>query len=242
MLILFVILLSNFAEAQNLEVVTWNIEKGADANWKNFVFENTHVDYWGIQEATDTTQKDFLNLTPYTYYNSAWRNYNTDTGTLSASIDSQNNLFKVVTNVSEPLLRTPKSFIVSDLNSDCVEPVKIVNTHMINFKLGGSYKKQLLQMSEYIKNHSGPLIVLGDFNNWNFLRTRTLKKWLDSHNLRTHIDNDKIDRSSIDHIFYRGLTLLNYKKYNVGLSDHEPIKAEFECITSDHTNKATDLN
>lgn len=231
MLKIIFLIYSAFLNVHGLEVVSWNIEKGKNSDWKFFLEDNPNVDYWGIQEALKAHNEDFISLLGLdSHFNSAWSSSTLNTGTLSASRTAQLNINKVVTNVYEPIVLTPKSFIVSDLESECGGEVRIVNTHMINFKLGKSYLNQLQQIDSFISDFKGALIVLGDFNNWNFFRTRTLKKWIKSHNLSTHREKNMIDNSSIDHIFFRGLKLINYKKAFVNLSDHEPIKASFGCL------------
>lgn len=190
---------------------------------------NPTVDYWGLQEAVSQPKVlDFLESILNVTYNPAWSNSKRNTGTLNASKTSPLDYVGVVTYVSEPLSDTPKSFIVSDYDFGCSENVRIINTHMINFLIGDGYKSQLMQMEEYLDNYSGPLIVLGDFNNWNWFRTNTLLNWTEDLNLNLAYETHyKIN--GLDHVFYRGLSLKSFKKVVVGLSDHEPVHAQFQC-------------
>lgn len=215
--------------ALGFEVVTWNIQKGLNDRWVDYVHKNSQVSYWGIQEATsEGAVLDFFSEQFHTVYNPAWKNNYRSTGTLSSSTHPQQNVQKVITRFAEPFLKSPKSFVMSDIDFGCSDLVKVVNIHMINFLLGGAYQGQLNQISTYISAYKGPLIVLGDFNDWNWFRTKALFAWTLKHNL-AYAATGQVPLAGIDHIFYRGLHLNSAFKANVLLSDHEPVHAVFSC-------------
>lgn len=223
------LLILNDLRAESFEVVTWNIQKANQKKWWTYIDQSPDVHFWAIQEATSQNEilQQFQNNF-FTDYNPAWSNAKQSTGTLSASKVKPTQVLKVVTDVTEPLVLTPKSFIVSDVDYNCGREVRILNVHMINFLLGSGYKKQLEQMAETIDNFQGPLIVLGDFNNWNWFRTQTLLNWADEHGLSLAY-KENFEIKGIDHIFYKNLKLVRMQTPQVYLSDHEPIHGVFEC-------------
>lgn len=232
--IIFIFFLLNVSQAFSYEIVSWNIQKGLNPHWNQYIMQNAQVSYWGLQEAT--SQPDvlgFLSTVLNVEYNPAWKNAKKSTGTLNAHKFSTLGLYSIVTKVLEPLVNTPKSFIVSDFDWGCHDIVRVVNVHMINFLLGNGYQAHLDQVYEYIWDHKGPLIILGDFNNWNRGRTKMLLKWVKSLGLNfAHNGNNTL--RGLDHIFYRDLVLHNFKISQVRLSDHKPVHAEFSCYLSNN--------
>lgn len=229
-IISLILLLLTLIDVKAFEVVTWNIQKGKNVDWKNYLTIYPDIDFLGIQEATsDSEIIDVFDLNYYYLYNPAWKNSIRSTGTLSAWKNPDDKAEGFVSDVFEPLLLTPKSFIISDHDLGCDTKIKIVNVHMINFLLGSGYENQLQQIKNNLKKWKGPLIVLGDFNDWNFLRTESLLRWTLALDLSlAHLGDYKI--FGLDHIFYRHL---NFKRLYLGpknLSDHRPLHAEFSCL------------
>lgn len=230
-IISLILLLFTLIEIKAFEVVTWNIQKGKNVDWKIYINDHPNIDFLGIQEATsDSEIIDTFNLNYYYFYNPAWENSIRSTGTLSAWKNPNDKAEGFISDVLEPIILTPKSFIISDHDLGCDIKIKIVNVHMINFLLGTGYQSQLQQIKNNLKKWKGPLIVLGDFNDWNFLRTETLLQWTLALDLKlAHLGDHKI--FGLDHIFYRNL---EFQKLYLGpknLSDHRPLHAEFSCLT-----------
>ncbi len=65
----------------------------------------------------------------------------------------------------EPILRLPKSALVTVYPLPDARLLMVVNIHAVNFSLGVDvYSKQLLPIGDQIAHHSGPVIMAGDFN------------------------------------------------------------------------------
>ena len=104
----------------------------------------------------------------------------------------------------------------------------IVNVHAVNFAVGlEAYAEQFEEIGEVIGAHDGPLIVAGDFNTWSVERQAWLDTFADLHQL--HAVEFEPDRRTtifsrpIDHIYSRGLVIVDARAVPVGSSDHNPL-------------------
>ena len=89
-------------------------------------------------------------------------------------------------------------------------------------------------MQKILSTHSGPLLVVGDFNNWSNERTKIMNAMADVLSL-TRLEYENSSKSirfgdNVDHVFYRGLVLLSHASIQVSSSDHNPITAQFRVI------------
>lgn len=134
---------------------------------------------------------------------------------------------------SEPIYNTKKMILATqyplqgaDLN------LLVVNMHAINFVPIQKYTRHLLQVSEAITSHRGPLILAGDFNTWSKKRYDIFCQLAYQFQLAEAVMLRKPRlahlRQNIDHVFYRGLTLVQASVLtNIKSSDHYPIYAQF---------------
>ena len=112
----------------------------------------------------------------------------------------------------------------------------VLNIHAINFRENQRYNIELERLNELVKNHSGPMIIAGDFNSWNTKRTEKLHKARKALSLDTVTfkEGSKVKSfmgNHLDFIFYRGMKLLDSAVLdNHGLSDHNPLFAKFRKI------------
>lgn len=104
----------------------------------------------------------------------------------------------------------------------------IVNVHAVNFAVGlEAYAAQFEEIGKVIGAHDGPLIVAGDFNTWSGERQAWLDTFADLHQLHAvEFDPDRrttIFSRPIDHIYSRGLAIVDARAVPVGSSDHNPL-------------------
>ena len=104
----------------------------------------------------------------------------------------------------------------------------IVNVHAVNFAVGlEAYVEQFEEIGEVIGAHAGPIVMAGDFNTWSEERQAWLSTFADLHQLHAvEFDPDRrttIFSHPIDHIYTRGLDLVNAQAVPVGSSDHNPL-------------------
>jgi len=139
----------------------------------------------------------------------------------------------------EPLTRIPKSAVISWLpignireatNAGPPETLAIANVHAINFELSlVAYRAQLEALADVLAGHRGPIIFAGDFNTWSDARDRIVAENV----ARLGLTELKLatDRRALffgrhfDHIFIRGLQMIDADAIPVDSSDHNPVAA-----------------
>ncbi|MCF7361129.1 hypothetical protein C1N32_10010 [Vibrio diazotrophicus] len=136
----------------------------------------------------------------------------------------------------EPWLRLPKSGIYARYPLSNGQVLAVVNLHAVNFTYGtNEYQLQLQALANELSQHTGPIIVAGDFNSWSEERMRVMKQVLTSLGLNEvsfSPDNRVrfISGLPLDHVFYRGLKLENAKAPESDASDHNPLLLSFSLL------------
>ncbi len=81
-------------------------------------------------------------------------------------------------------------------------------------------------------DHTGPIVMTGDFNTWSDARTAIVKETAGRLDLKPVIFNKgrptAIFSHAVDHIYYRGLIPVNTVALEVDTSDHKPIVVTFK--------------
>lgn len=218
----------------NIAFLNWNIYKGNGENWQDdlSVFARSHH-VMTIQEATLSKEMTTL-LQAHDFnwiMNAAFYLKGTAAGVMNVA--SANAVHSCGFKVKEPLIRIPKSTLVSYYMIDGFdEKLLVANIHGINFTLGvRSYRNQLDKLYEAIKHHDGPMIVAGDFNSWSDNRMEIVNQLierLELSDLEYEVNNKThIFGNAIDHVFYRQLEPLQHRVQQVSSSDHNPISVSF---------------
>jgi endonuclease/exonuclease/phosphatase (EEP) superfamily protein YafD len=149
--------------------------------------------------------------------------------------------------VVEPLIRFPKSAVISwlpiadtradtrtdtraDARAGSRETLAIANVHSINFELAPDvYRAQLEALADALAGHRGPIIFAGDFNTWNDARDAIVAETaarLGLTELNLRVDQRAVFFARhLDHIFIRGLQLIDISAIPVTSSDHNPLAA-----------------
>ncbi|PNH80391.1 endonuclease/exonuclease/phosphatase family protein [Vibrio diazotrophicus] len=136
----------------------------------------------------------------------------------------------------EPWLRLPKSGIYARYPLSNGQVLAVVNLHAVNFTYGtNEYQLQLQALANELSQHTGPIIVAGDFNSWSEERMRVMKQVLTSLGLSEVVfspDNRVrfISGLPLDHVFYRGLKLEKAKAPESDASDHNPLLLSFSLL------------
>jgi endonuclease/exonuclease/phosphatase (EEP) superfamily protein YafD len=216
--------------------LNWNVYKGQRENWQDDFrqYSNMH-DILIIQEAhLDNATEELLDKTHrYWTLNTAFYLNDAVTGVMNAS--KVKPLYSCGQRTAEPLIRLPKTGLISYYPvAGQVEYLLVANLHGINFSYGVDvYKHQLNELYEAMRYHQGPIILAGDFNTWSDERMQVLMDYVDrlslsaldytSHNhTRTLVFGN-----ALDHVFYRGLELVEHNTWYVTSSDHNPTSASF---------------
>ena len=157
-------------------------------------------------------------------------------GVLTASKVESNYAQAYLSEVKESFVASHKSLLVSAYPFEDGSNLLILNVHAINFRENQSYDRELERFLTLMQAHKDPMIVAGDFNTWNKKRMKKL------HEVREQLGLEMVSFSQtsavkvfmgkqLDFIFYRGLELVDSKAVaDHGLSDHNPLFAEFKKI------------
>jgi endonuclease/exonuclease/phosphatase (EEP) superfamily protein YafD len=220
-----------------LRLLTWNVHKQADPDWERDLSEfATLSDIVLLQEAV--LQPSLLRILDdaglrwvmASSFLSGTEEFGVLTATRIAPVAS------CTQRATEPLIRIPKSSVISWLPmvnaAGTRETLAIVNIHSINFEVVlTAYRAQLDALADALSSHRGPIIFAGDFNTWNdardaVVRETTARLGLSEVQLR-------VDRRAVffgrhlDHVFVRGLELVELDVVAVTSSDHNPVAATF---------------
>ncbi len=224
---------------QIINVLVWNIHKAEDTQWFS---DTTNIignkDFVLFQEAVypDEIVDFFRGLGPFEWaMASSFRLINSDfsrTGVTTASKYKSSNREVITTMYTEPVVSTPKVSLYTTYQTKKGE-LLVANVHAINFVSDFNFLIELIRIEKRLAKHKGPLILGGDFNTWSSSRTRLLKEMAERHNLNAVPFADRERRITLgyplDHIYYRGLTLLKREDLSyINSSDHLPLSVQFQ--------------
>ncbi|GAA5188326.1 endonuclease/exonuclease/phosphatase family protein [Ferrimonas gelatinilytica] len=127
-------------------------------------------------------------------------------GVATASREAPSASQAVFSSVTEPLLASPKLFLLSEYPlAGRKETLLVANIHAINFVDKEDYGTQLGQLSMAISAHDGPLLVVGDFNSWNPTRLTHLAQLMAQHQLQPVPFPNPVSSfmgNPLDHVFF----------------------------------------
>ena len=149
------------------------------------------------------------------------------TGVMTSSRHPTLSSFALHSNSREPILSTPKSTLISKVQVADIE-LLIVNTHGINFVSVFAFESQITEIEERIRDFDGPIIWGGDFNTWAVGRMQILNRSLKRlHMIDTDFKDDhfikKVLGRKLDHVFTRGVQVLEAQAIESSGSDHNPL-------------------
>jgi endonuclease/exonuclease/phosphatase (EEP) superfamily protein YafD len=86
-----------------------------------------------------------------------------------------------------------------------------------------------------IKHHQGPMIITGDFNTWNQDRIDIVSEMSSLLKMSAvEYEDDRrltVFRNPVDHVYFRGLEILNANTESVESSDHNPMLVTFRMAS-----------
>ena len=220
-------------------LISWNIYKQNKAGWMQELLNlSNSSDLILLQEAYLTDElNQFLETNEQDWdMISAFRYRGIHTGVMTiADIPSRASCAQ---RVNEPFVYLPKSSLITYYPiSNAQRPLLVANIHAINFTLGvKEYSKQLLKIKAVLAQHKGPIVLAGDFNTWSDQRETALDQLIGAEDLgllKVEFISDVamlVWGHRLDHIFFRGLKVVNAEIIPVESSDHYPLKVQFEFI------------
>ena len=226
---------AEFLDPAKINLLIWNIHKGQDDGWlEEFEQLSAGQDLLVLQEAylKDELRDSLLRQTLSWNLATTFMRYRVATGVMTASQVAPASA--CVQRTMEPLLSLPKSTLISRYpikGSD--ETLLVGNIHAVNFTLGtAAFRSQLDRLASELDAHEGPMIVAGDFNSWSQSRLSVLEEVLVEKRLMHRVVFDEknpraIFGNTVDHVYYRGLTVIDGRVLEAKTSDHAPIWVQF---------------
>ena len=217
-----------------IAIFDWNIYKGQLQGWRSDLSILTRTsDIVLLQEAPNNEQmRDFLHQQSlYWNFNSAFSYIGIESGVLAASLTEP--LYSCGLRQDEPIIGLPKTALINTYAiKGSSEKLLVANVHGINITLGTeAYKEQFGKLQHVLRQHNGPMIVAGDFNNWGNKRKAIVDTLVGNLDLtpvpfknehRTRVFGDPVDN-----VLYRGLYPISFTSHSVVSSDHNPITVTF---------------
>ena len=224
-------------DPNEISFLNWNIYKGQGEDWQQDLtqFAQNHQ-LMTIQEAllddtlTELLHSHDVNWTMHRAF------YLKDVSAGVINVASTEALQSCGFRVNEPLIRVPKSALVSYYAIEgSEEKLLVANIHSVNFSLGlRSYRKQLTMLYDALADHKGPMIVAGDFNSWSKSRLQEVNDLVVKLSLSKlehgMTGKTEVFGNAIDHVFYRQLEVLSNEVLRVTSSDHNPISVSFKYL------------
>ena len=210
-------------------MVNWNIQKGGDPQWTtDLAAFQSDPDLMVFQEAPlNSNAWDVVSADHYHSFSPGYRTSRALTGVMTVSAVkplTQCNFVSV-----EPWLRSPKATVITEYGlTGTDQTLVVVNIHAMNFTFGAhAFRQQIRRALSALHDHAGPILLSGDFNTWSGWRSRTLNELTDSLGLKK-LDYDEDHRKRfwgqpLDHIYIRGLEVLEATTRRVESSDHNPM-------------------
>lgn len=220
-------------DSGDIRLLNWNIQKGDDPQWTtDLATFHGDPDLMILQEVPlNSNARSVVSDDQYRAFSPGYRTRQSLTGVMTVSAAkplTQCNFVNV-----EPWLRSPKATVITEYGlTDTDQTLLVVNIHALNFTFGvHDFQKQIRQALSVLIAHAGPILLSGDFNTWRARRSDILKDMTHSLGLEV-LDYDEDHRKrflgqALDHIYVRGLEVLEATTLEVNSSDHNPMSARF---------------
>ena len=226
-------------DADGFTLVNWNMFKGSKTGWEaDFAELIRKADVVLLQEAylsaamTEALRHSRLNWGLAT----AFRLRGIEAGVMTAS--RADFLGICMQRYREPVVNTPKTSLLTRLRLSDGDLLMVANVHAINFTVDTDYFRETWQGLEKIAaSHEGPLIVAGDFNTWSAARQSTVESTAQRLGLTPVVfpadQRTRILDRPVDHVYYRGLVMVEATVFVVETSDHNAMRVTFKQADAD---------
>lgn len=216
-------------------LLNWNIYKQQKQQWKNSLQELVNsADLITLQEAKLSDELIQFSHNQHLFYiqNLAFTHNDSIYGVNTLSVAPPT--AACGTSYPEPWIWVPKTGIASIYaiqGSD--QSLLLINLHGVNFTL--TEKPLNEQLSPYlalIETHQGPIVFSGDFNTWTDARLLEVEQSLINSGFSEALfREDKritVFGLPLDHIYFRGLKVIEARSLATEASDHSPQLVTFD--------------
>ena len=219
---------------KTFRLLVWNLHKGQDAGWQEALERFAQErDILLLQEVLNTQglAAQYSLSFPTALYASAFAYLQQQSGVEILSQFAPH--FYCAGSKPEPWIRIPKVGAAMSLPLPNRQALLLVNVHLINFEINPTaYEEQLRTLMQLVSQHQGPLVLSGDFNSWNGYRMRIIRELIKEFGLiEVPFAQDHRLRflgNPLDHVFVRGLNVLNATTEPTESSDHAPLLLDLE--------------
>jgi endonuclease/exonuclease/phosphatase (EEP) superfamily protein YafD len=235
---------TNISLGPEFKVLVWNILKAKRTNWiRDFKELVIDKDLVLLQEAVLNAPSDYLFqndermqwvMARSFRHRTTYVEHGVKTGCAVVACDRHFYLSPH----TEPFSQTQKLLLSTQYRiGESTDLLLVINMHAMNFVGVKKYSDQLDQLSCALDDHTGPVILAGDFNTWNPSRFVYFLRVAERANLREACMQRQTRlahmNQHLDHVFYRGLSLKSIESLkHYRSSDHAPIVASFS-VTED---------
>lgn len=219
---------------KTFRLLVWNLHKGQDAGWQQALNRLSQGrDLLLLQEVLNTQElaAQYSSRFSTALYASAFAYLQQQSGVEILSQFAPH--FYCAGAKSEPWIRIPKVGAAMSVPLAHGQALLLVNVHLINFEMyPTAYEEQLRTLMQLVAQHQGPLVLSGDFNSWRGYRMAIIRKLITEFGLaEVSFAQDHRLRflgNPLDHVFVRGLNVLNATTEPTESSDHAPLLLEVE--------------
>jgi len=216
-------------DPNRIDLFVWNMKKGAHPeSFSDLQRMAGNKDLVLIQEARLEQQPiDALDRAQFWSFAPGYKTSSASTGVMTLSNTTP--LTHCYLTDHEPWLGSPKAISVTEFGlASTNDTLAVINVHAVNFTLGvADFERQILKIESVLADHSGPVIVAGDFNTWRQRRLAVLlamTERLDLNELSFDVDDRVTPFGNIvDRVFVRGLNAVETSIEIVDTSDHNPM-------------------
>ena len=221
-------------DSSDIRLVNWNIQKGGHPDWHDDLSSLTDTPHlMTIQEAVfDMAEWDVVAAGHHRSFAPGWRTPG-KSGSLTGvmTLSAVKPMASCVLISKEPWLRSPKTTMITEYGlTDTDQSLLVVNIHAINFTITNKdFRQQVRRALTVAEGHTGPVLLSGDFNTWHWRQSRILHEMAMIYDL-SPLDYDEDHRKRVfgqplDHIYVRGLRVLDAASAPADSSDHNPMSA-----------------
>jgi endonuclease/exonuclease/phosphatase (EEP) superfamily protein YafD len=221
-------------DQSRMRLLNWNTHKNTDADMQaDLARLSSGIDLILLQESVRDSAA-FADIDPNFHwsFSPGYQRANLSTGVVTASRIAP--LAQCSLTNYEPWLGSPKATNITEFAlSDTNETLLVINLHMINFAFGlKDIRHQLLQALSLAEQHTGPVIISGDFNTWRKGRRDLVLNELQSRGFEPVVYTADYRKRffgyALDHTFVRGMRVAEGTSHPVESSDHNPMSMTLE--------------